>query len=200
VNRIAVTLAGLLLAGAIVAGCGTEESEPIDAGAAPASSDKPTTTTTAVDGGAPAEGIETTIYLLRGERLTSVHRVVAETEDLEQAAAQAVEALVAGPTAAERAAGLGTAIPTGTRFLGLDIGRDRIATVDLSSEFESGGGTLSMTARLAQVACTLDNVVPLDIADGTRFRLDGKPVDVFSGEGIVLDEPVTCADYADLHR
>jgi hypothetical protein len=30
------------------------------------------------------------------------------------------------------------------------------------------------------------------------FKLDGEPVDVFSGEGIVLDHPVGCKDYEDV--
>lgn len=88
---------------------------------------------------------------------------------------------------------ISTAIPEGTLFLGLDI-KDGLATVDLSKEFESGGGSFSMGARLAQVVYTLTQ---FPTVERVRFRLDGKPVTVFSGEGLVLDQPVTRDDYLD---
>ena len=34
--------------------------------------------------------------------------------------------------------------------------------------------------------------------DGVNFKLDGEPVEVFGGEGIVLDHPVNRSDYEDL--
>ena len=55
----------------------------------------------------------------------------------------AVNALLAGPSAAERAAAVGTSIPDGTDLLGLSIDGG-VATVNLSRTFESGGGSLSM--------------------------------------------------------
>ena len=44
-----------------------------------------------------------------------------------------------------------------------------------------------MFMRLAQVVYT---VTQFDTVKSVRFHLDGEPVDVFSGEGIVLDKPV----------
>ena len=187
--RTSPFIAGVLAA-TVLAACGTD-TEPIDAGAVP-------TAPPAVDGAeqpVDGAGIETTVYFTRGEELVPATRTVPDRGDLSLAAADAVRELLAGPTAAEREAGLGSEIPTGTRLLDLQIGSDRVASVDLSREFETGGGTAAVQMRLGQVACTLDNVVALDIADGTRFLLDGEPVEVFSGEGIVLDGPVTCADY-----
>jgi hypothetical protein len=108
--------------------------------------------------------------------------------------AEAVRLLLEGPSTAELQADVSSQIPPGTRLLGLDID-DGTATVDLTSEFESGGGSASMLGRLAQVVYTLTE---FDTVERVRFALDGKPVDVFSGEGIVLDEPVTREDYADL--
>jgi hypothetical protein len=102
--------------------------------------------------------------------------------------------LLDGPSEAETAAGVGTAIPAGTRVLSLRIGGG-IAGVDLTSEFESGGGSASMFARLAQVVYTLTEFPGVE---RVFFMLDGEPVDVFSGEGIVLDKPVTRADYEEL--
>ena len=124
-------------------------------------------------------------------RLFMVRRTVQATEGIGRAA---VEQLLAGPTETERSGDVTTAVPTGTRLLDLDISGG-VATVDLSSEFESGGGSLSMQMRLAQVVYTLTQ---FPTVKSVRFRLDGEPVEVFSGEGIVLDEPVSRGDYEDL--
>jgi hypothetical protein len=66
------------------------------------------------------------------------------------------------------------------------------ATIDLSSTFASGGGALSMTNRLAQVVYT---ATQFPTATAVRFKLDGKAVTVFGGEGIILDHPQRRSDY-----
>jgi hypothetical protein len=40
-------------------------------------------------------------------------------------------------------------------------------------------------------------VTQLSPGDRVRFRIDGKPVEVFSSEGVVLDRPQRRADYED---
>ena len=130
------------------------------------------------------------IYLFAGERLVPVRREVPYTLAVGRAA---VEQTIAGPNQAEKSAfpSLSTNIPDGTLLLGLDIG-DGLATVDLSRTFESGGGSASMFARLAQVVYALTQ---FPTVDRVAFKLDGKPVTVFSGEGIVLDRPSVRADF-----
>jgi hypothetical protein len=86
-----------------------------------------------------------------------------------------------------------TEIPEGTTFLGLRIDAG-IATVNLSREFESGGGSASMLGRLAQVVYTLTQ---FPTVERVRFELDGEPVQVLGGEGIVLADPVGRDDYTD---
>jgi spore germination protein GerM len=132
-----------------------------------------------------------TLWLVAGEHVVPVPRQVAAVEGI---GAEALRALLAGPTAGESSFGLGTAVPPSTRLLGLDLDGS-LATVDLSSEFESGGGSLSVTLRLAQVVCTLDAFPTID---EVAFHLDGEPVSVFSGEGAVLDGPVACSDYGEV--
>jgi hypothetical protein len=131
------------------------------------------------------------VWFHRGEQLFVVTRTREATPRVGTAA---LEALLAGPTSLERDAGVGTQIPDGTELLGLIVDGG-IATVDLTSEYESGGGTASMTMRLAQVVCTLDQ---FPTVKGVLFRLDGQPVDVLGGEGIVIDHPLRCRDYRDL--
>lgn len=132
------------------------------------------------------------VYFVQdGAHITAVTRTVPGTPDV---AANALRELIAGPTAAEEAAGLSSAVPPETLLLGVDIDQG-LATVDLSKEFEMGGGSFNMLSRLAQVVYTLTQ---FPTVDGVSFRLDGQPVTVFSVEGIVLDGPVDRADYAGL--
>lgn len=107
--------------------------------------------------------------------------------------AAAVTALLAGPSGAERAAGVGTSILEGTELLGLSIDGG-IATVDLSRMFGSGGGSLSMFSRLAQLTYTLTQFPGVR---GVNLKMDGKPVKVFGGEGIILDQPMTRRSFRD---
>jgi sporulation and spore germination protein len=131
------------------------------------------------------------VWFARGERLVPVARTHEQTPGV---ATAAINALLAGPTRAERKARLRTAVPTDTRLLGISI-KNGIATVDLTSEYQSGGGSLSMQLRLAQVVYT---VTQFPTVKAVLFQLDGAPVNVFSGEGIILDHPVGRTDYKDL--
>ncbi len=125
--------------------------------------------------------VDVRIYLLRDERLAIAHRQVEGPAVLRNALAE----LLDGPTDSERAGGLHTEIPDGTTLSDINLA-DGLATVDLSRDYERGGGTLSMTARLAQVIFT---ATQFDNVDEVRFWLDGAPVEFFGGEGIVLSEP-----------
>lgn len=102
-------------------------------------------------------------------------------------ASAAMELLLAGPDPSQSAMGLTTMIPAGTELLGVSIA-DKVATVDLSSEFTSGGGTLSMTGRVAQVVFTLTQ---FPTVDAVLFEVEGEPLDVLGGEGVILDSPRT---------
>lgn len=105
-----------------------------------------------------------------------------------------MDALLAGPTANE--AGdrtITTAIPDGTRLLGVSV-KTGVATVDLSTEFDSDGATASMRYRLAQVVYTLTQFTTVR---SVVFQVEGQTVTVFGSTGIVLAGPVERADYYD---
>jgi germination protein M len=138
----------------------------------------------------PSGATSVTIYLFMDEELVPVRRQVDATRAVGRAS---LNALFEGPTDEEAAASppLTTSIPDGTILLGLDIA-DGLATVDLSREFESGGGSASMFGRLAQVVYTLTQ---FPTVEEVAFRLDGEPVTTFSGEGIVLDGASDRMDY-----
>jgi germination protein M len=148
----------------------------------------PTETPTPTSGPSGATSVK--VYLFMDGQLVPARRQVEETRAVGRAA---LNALFEGPTAEEAAASppLTTNVPEGTILLGLDIA-DGLATVDLSREFESGGGSASMFGRLVQVVYTLTQ---FPTVDRVAFQLDGEPVTVFSGEGIVLDGPSDRDDY-----
>lgn len=130
--------------------------------------------------------------LTGNEGLVPVLREVPQTRAV---ATAAMSALLEGPNDAEMAGSpaMSTTIPEGTKLLGLSI-RDGVATVNLSREFESGGGSASIFGRLAQVTYTLTQ---FSTVDSVLFQLDGKPVSLFSGEGVILDHAVGRTDYHD---
>jgi hypothetical protein len=110
-------------------------------------------------------------------------------------AAAAVRQLLLGPSSVERAATprVRTTIPAGVTLRSVSISSG-LATVDLSGRFDDGGGSASMMGRLAQLTYTLTQ---FPTVTRVNLRLDGRAVTVFSGEGIVLNRPMTRAMFHD---
>ena len=131
------------------------------------------------------------VWFTRDESLFMVTRTQEATPRIGSAA---LEALLAGPDTREQAAAVGSQIPSGTQLLGLSVD-NAVATVDLTSEFESGGGSASMNMRIAQVVYTLTQ---FPTVKGVLFELDGRRVDVLGGEGVIVDQPVTRKDFRSL--
>ena len=125
------------------------------------------------------------------EGLVAVLRDVPATKSVAKAA---VTAVLAGPTSGESGRSITTAIPDGSQLLGLSIDGG-VATVDLSSEFESGGGSASVLTRLGQMVYTLTQ---FPTVKSVVFQIEGVTKHVFSSEGVVLDKPATRADYVAL--
>jgi len=113
--------------------------------------------------------------------LVAVLRTTLGTKSVAKAA---VNGLLTGPTTAETARPIETAIPTGTQLLDLSIDKG-VATVNLSAEFVSGGESSAVQTRLGQVTYTL-----------TQFPTV-KSV-VFQIEGVQLADAVARADYVAL--
>jgi Sporulation and spore germination/Immunoglobulin-like domain of bacterial spore germination len=154
-----------------------------------------TVSTLSTGGSSTSEGTESLItyqvWFTRGESLFMVKRTQEATPRIGTAA---MESLIAGPSTQEQAAAVGSQIPAGTQLLGLNVDNG-VATVDLTSEFESGGGSASMNMRIAQVVYTLTQ---FPTVKGVLFQLDGQRVDVLGGEGVIVDQPVTRKDYRSL--
>lgn len=188
----------LVLSLALVA-C-TNGSDPTTTTVEPATTAAPSTTTTVA--------VTTTTTEVPGEPVTTFFFedsgairpgtgpfLVAVHESAESAVpATALAALLDGPTDAASDAGITTEIPTDTRLVSLEVGTDRVAIVELSPEFDDGGGSASMFGRLAQLTYTL---TAFPSVDSVLLLENGSVVEVFSGEGIVLDGPMVRADFED---
>jgi spore germination protein GerM len=164
-------------------------SEPSEA---PAGSPTPSATPAGSPG---ATMIVRAYFVLGGEPgvtgLVPVLRTVPESTAVAKAA---MTALLAGPTSKESGdRSITTAIPEGTTLLGVSI-KTGVATVNLSSAFDEGGGTASMRNRLAQVVYTLTQ---FSNVRSVLFQVEGQTVTVFGSEGIVLDGPSKRADWTD---
>jgi hypothetical protein len=104
-----------------------------------------------------------------------------------------LQQLVDGPTGPDLEVEASTAIPKDTELLG--VARDgSTLDVDLSSEFGSGGGSLSMQLRVAQVVYT---GTQFDGIDAVQILIEGERVDALGGEGVVIADPLTRRDFQD---
>jgi hypothetical protein len=103
--------------------------------------------------------------------------VVAVTREVPAAEASitaVLGALVKGPTNAETAAGLESAIPAQTSVIGAVTGTDGVATVNLGGTF----GQLVGQAQIQAVAQIVFTATALPGVTGVTFELAGQAVDV----------------------
>lgn len=137
---------------------------------------------------AAPRGSAITVYLVHNGKVAPVRRTATGTPAPARAS---LELLLRGPSAAERRAGYSTAVPSGTRIRALAL-RGGVLTVDLTRRFESGGGSMSMLLRVAQVVHTATRFPSVA---RVSFRLDGTPVTAIGGEGVVVGPSVSRADF-----
>lgn len=108
----------------------------------------------------------------------------------------AVAALLAGPSPAESRRGVSSDIPAGTQLLGVSL-HHGTATVDVTSDFLSGGAVTAERARLAQLVYT---VTQFRGVTGVTLHADGAPASAFPGGGLVIPRVLTqqSMNFADL--
>lgn len=170
-SLFAVALLALVLA----AGCGAKrESSPSDAARpAPVKASSGTT--------------RTTVYFLTdgGEAPLGVRRTITAKSPN---AREALKALFAGPTRAERDEGITTAIPAGTRLLSITFRRHGAdATVHLVGLPALHEGDVMATARIvAQIARTLIGVSGIE---RVWLRDEGEPWGLLTRDGEVRSGP-----------
>lgn len=130
------------------------------------------------------------VWFTYGEHLFVTEREVSSTPAVGRAA---VEALLDRPSEFEANAGVTTALPPDLELLDLTID-DEVATVDLSDGFGEGTGSAGEFLQVAQVVYTLTQ---FDTVSGVLFEVEGKPLKMTPGHGILLSGPQTRRDWRD---
>lgn len=157
-------------------------SKPVTSSPAPITAVSPPPQSPAV------QGSDAEVYWLRmtGNATKLVPTQVSATSSSSKAVDElrtAFDQLLAGP----RDANNETTIPAGTKLRSLSIEGDSIR-IDLTREFTTGGGTASMTGRLAQVIYTATSIKP---NSKVWIYVEGKALDTLGGEGLELEQPLT---------
>ena len=165
-------------------------SQPASTAQPPSGSQTPTSTSTPVSSATPPGGTSRQTVLqtwfTRQGKLFVTERTIPATAAVGRAA---LDSLLAGPSAAEYAAGVRSQIPAGTRLLGLRISAGT-ATADFTSSFGSAASSSTMPLRIAQVVYTLTQFPSVT---GIRFEINGQGVTVIGG--VPVQEPQTAAMY-----
>ena len=99
----------------------------------------------------------------------------------------AIKGLIKGPQKAEKANGVYSEIPSETKLLSIKETSDRVI-VNLSGDFQYGGGADSLYSRVKQLIKT-------SIANSPNkpvyLYIDGKQANVIGGEGIMINQPLS---------
>jgi len=119
------------------------------------------------------------VAFLRGEQLARVSRPGAT-------AANALRALIAGPTRAEVKRGFRSYVPRDTPVRSVVVA-NAVATVDLGNRFVAGGNPGDLLARLSQLVATLTGP---EGATAVQLLIDGSPAAGFF-PGVPTGTPIT---------
>lgn len=142
----------------------------------PAATPEPTPTVTP-----PPEQHVVNVYWLRDTGIAVGGRIV----DAPMLATHAMQELLAGPNTLETELGMVSSIPAGTAVLGLTI-EEGVATIDLSSEFETTGlGTAGEIGLVSQVVFTLTQFPTVDTVD---IWIEGEERDAILSHGLVATD------------
>jgi peptidoglycan hydrolase-like protein with peptidoglycan-binding domain len=137
----------------------------------------------------PSPTRQVTVFFVKGEQFAPRPRAVAEGRS---AATEAVRALLAGPTAAERAAGIQTTLPPRTSLTAVTV---RAGTVTVELARPRAAATASdvslRPARAAQIVYTL---TALPGVKQVRIGLNGMDRAVFLGSKLALKSPLDTHD------
>ena len=151
---------------------------------APATRAPSTTASSATTGTAPAAPTTSLlVYFLRGAYLGVARVEVPSTTAVGKAS---VDALLAGPGDAQRAAGLSSAVPAGARLVGLRISSGT-ATADFNAAYATAASPASELQRVAEVVFTLTQ---FPTVSRVLFQVDGVTPAVFGSGAVDLARPL----------
>lgn len=128
------------------------------------------------------------VYFLRGERLVAVPRAVSPST-----VEAAVQALIAGPSSDEAAAGLHSSVGPSIRVRRAEV-QGGVAHIDLSSPFAQARSEDQVVA-VAQFVYTATG---LPGVEAVAITVDGEPIEVPTREGALASGPLRRADFPGL--
>lgn len=97
----------------------------------------------------------------------------------------AINTLILGPKTGEKSKGIYSEIPSGTEVISVQEKPEKVI-INLSSNFEYGGGTDSVYKRLYQLIKTARKNTEKPV----YLYLNGKQADVIGGDGIMINQPL----------
>ncbi|MDR1786301.1 MAG: GerMN domain-containing protein [Spirochaetaceae bacterium] len=104
----------------------------------------------------------------------------------------AIQALLAGPTAADREKGCITLIPEGARLLSASV-NGTVATLNFSDEFQYNKyGVEGASGSLMQVVYT---AVQFSTVDSVQFLIEGERIEYIGSEGVWIGSPRTAESF-----
>jgi len=98
----------------------------------------------------------------------------------------AIKELVNAPTRWEKSKGFTSEIPQGTKVLSVRESANSVQ-IDLSSNFEAGGGAESTYMRVKQIIKTANANTSIP----TFLYINGRQANVIGGEGIMIKQPLS---------
>ena len=129
------------------------------------------------------------IYFIgQNENGQEVYKAVKRVYDVEHDGSKlrfAVKTLVSGPSSEERKNKIYSEIPKTTRLISVIESKEG-SMINLSRDFEMGGGTDSLYKRLFQLIKTAN----LNTERPVYLYLNGELAEVVGGEGIMLSQPL----------
>ena len=97
----------------------------------------------------------------------------------------AIKELISAPTKWEKSKGFTSEIPAGTKVLSVRESSNSVM-IDLSSDFETGGGAESTYMRVMQVIRTANS----NTKTPAYLYINGRQANVIGGEGIMVKQPL----------
>lgn len=97
----------------------------------------------------------------------------------------AITELISAPSKWEKSKGFTSEIPNGTKILSVRESSGS-AMIDLSSDFETGGGAESTYMRIKQLIKTANS----NTSQPVYLYINGKQANVIGGEGVMIKQPL----------
>lgn len=128
------------------------------------------------------------VYFIGQSNNEEVYKIVKRKYDVKTDGTKinfSIKNLLEGPNAKEKAKGIYSEIPQGTKLISIEELPNKIV-INLSVDFEQGGGTDGLYKRLYQLIKTANKNTSLDV----YLKLNGQQADVIGGEGIMINQPL----------